>query len=343
MESINQSSSEADKFIGLINDIAFQTSILSMNATIEAARAGEQGKGFAVVAQEVRTLSVRTAEASKSIKELIEKSVSLSKFGKQVAQEADNKIVQISDNIQAYSERINSISETAQEQTQGIKKVNDAIQKLDHITRSNNELIAELAINTKHLDRQAGDLKDAAMVFQLPNSQFSHDLHRLAYDVAKDTAHFVGQKFDNGVNRTLISEADLFSHEYSLIPKTDPIKHTSRFDGFTDNVLPEIQEAVLREYPEFTYAITADYNGYVPTHNSKFCQPLTGDYQQDLSGNRTKRVFSDRVGQLVGRNDEPFILQTYRRDTGELMFDMSVPIVVMGKHWGGFRIGYRIT
>ena len=105
---------------------------------------------------------------------------------------------------------------------------------------------------------------------------------------------------------------------------------------------PAVQEAVLATHPMFVYAITADYNGYVPTHNDRFCRPLTGDCQVDLTGNRTKRIFSDRVGQQVGRHTRRSRLQTYRRDTGELMFDMSAPVSVNQRHWGGFRIGYRI-
>ena len=108
-------------------------------------------------------------------------------------------------------------------------------------------------------------------------------------------------------------------------------------------MLPAIQEPILSDNPDYVYALVSDINGYVPTHNDRFCQPLTGDPVQDLAGNRTKRIFDDRVGSLAGRHTEPFKLQTYRRDTGELMFDMSVPIYVDGQHWGGIRIGYRIS
>jgi ligand-binding sensor protein len=91
-----------------------------------------------------------------------------------------------------------------------------------------------------------------------------------------------------------------------------------------------------------TYAICANQDGYVPTHNDRFCQPLTGDPKRDLVGNRTKRIFGDRVGRAVGSNTEPYLLQIYRRDTGEIMFDLSVPIYVDGEHWGGFRVGYML-
>jgi methyl-accepting chemotaxis protein len=61
----------------------------------------------------------------------------------------------------------------------------------------------------------------------------------------------------------------------------------------------------------------------------------------DIVNNRTKRIFSDRTGKRCGSNTQPFLLQTYKRDTGEVMHDLSAPIYVNGQHWGGFRIGYR--
>jgi hypothetical protein len=78
-----------------------------------------------------------------------------------------------------------------------------------------------------------------------------------------------------------------------------------------------------------------------PRHNRKFTKLLTGDYETDLMDNRTKHIFSDPTGARCGANTKPFPLQTYKRDTSEVMHDLSVPIHVNGMHWGGFRIGYR--
>ena len=89
------------------------------------------------------------------------------------------------------------------------------------------------------------------------------------------------------------------------------------------------------------YAIACDRRGYVPTHNSRYCQALTGDEKLDMAGNRTKRIFDDPVGSRCGDHRLPFLLQTYRRDTGEIMHDMSAPVMVKGRHWGGVRVGYR--
>ena len=101
-----------------------------------------------------------------------------------------------------------------------------------------------------------------------------------------------------------------------------------------------MQEPFLTNHPEVVYAIATDRKGYVPTHNKRFSQPLTGDPAKDLAGNRTKRIFSDRTGSRCGAHTETVLIQTYKRDTGEVMHDLSVPIYVRGRHWGGFRVGY---
>jgi len=140
-----------------------------------------------------------------------------------------------------------------------------------------------------------------------------------------------------------ITPDGLFSPDYQPIPDTQPAKYHTAFDRRCDELLPPIQEPVAASQPWIAYAISANYDGYVPTHNLRFAQPLTGDPARDLVGNRTKRIFDDRVGRSVGSHTDPYRLQVYRRDTGEIMFDLSVPIFVGDQHWGGFRIGYALA
>jgi methyl-accepting chemotaxis protein len=89
-----------------------------------------------------------------------------------------------------------------------------------------------------------------------------------------------------------------------------------------------------------------DRNGYLPTHNRKYSQPQGADPVWNNANCRNRRIFNDRTGLRAGRNTEPFLLQTYRRDMGGgqfvMMKDISAPIIVQGRHWGGLRIGYRI-
>lgn len=92
---------------------------------------------------------------------------------------------------------------------------------------------------------------------------------------------------------------------------------------------------------DILFAGAVDSHGYFPTHNLRYSQPLTGDHDIDLNNNRTKRIFDDRTGSRCGSNTQEYLLQTYKRDTGEIIHDISAPIFVNGKHWGGFRMGYK--
>ena len=94
------------------------------------------------------------------------------------------------------------------------------------------------------------------------------------------------------------------------------------------------------------YCIAVDRNGYVPTHNRKYCQPQRpGDVVWNTAHSRYRRIFDDRTGLASARNRRPFLLQTYRRDMGGgrfvLMKEASAPIEVQGRHWGGLRLAYQ--
>ncbi len=150
-----------------------------------------------------------------------------------------------------------------------------------------------------------------------------------------------GDTFDNAVDSGLLTVNDVFDRSYVEIKGwawgEKPKFHT-RFDALTDRAVLVFQDKYL-ENEDFIFAVGVDVNGYLPTHNSKFQKPLTGIPEKDLAGNRTKRIFNDPVGLAAAKNTEPSLLQVYSRDTGEVMWDVSSPVLVKGKHWGGFRVG----
>jgi len=135
--------------------------------------------------------------------------------------------------------------------------------------------------------------------------------------------------------------AQLFDTFYIPIPNTDPQKYHTQYDRYTDETIRIILDKYLAQDSRIKFVVAVDRNGYLPTHNSNYSKPLTGNGDYDTKNNRTKRMFNDRTGLAAARNEKPFLLQSYSRDTGETMMDLSVPILFDGKHWGGIRIGYQ--
>jgi HAMP domain-containing protein len=151
---------------------------------------------------------------------------------------------------------------------------------------------------------------------------------------AKSVARLLEEAIDNGA----LSVKDAFDTDYTVIPHFDPPKYHTRYDSYTDKALLTLQDEMLKNQ-NILYAVTVDSNGYLPTHNSRFQQPITGDKEKDRSGNRTKRIFNDPVGLAAAKNGQEGFIQVYKRDTGETVLDVSSPISVKGKQWGNFRIG----
>ncbi|NJN93158.1 MAG: GAF domain-containing protein [Anaerolineales bacterium] len=147
--------------------------------------------------------------------------------------------------------------------------------------------------------------------------------------------------FADAIASGRLTEAQIFDTNYQPIANTTPQKYLTAYDNFTDANLLQIQDAFLQD-TDVLFAVAVDINGYLPTHNTSYSQPLTNDYETDLVGNRTKRIFDDPVGIAAAKNTTPVLHQIYVRDTGERAWDFSAPIRVNGKHWGGFRVGFSL-
>ena len=142
MEDINTTVLNINEAISVIDQIAFQTNILSLNAAVEAATAGEAGKGFAVVAQEVRNLASRSAEAAKEIKDLVEIATTKANKGKEISTKLIEGFTQLEEKIKETNLLIGDVSNAAEEQSIGMRQIGDAINQLDKFTQEN-AIVAE--------------------------------------------------------------------------------------------------------------------------------------------------------------------------------------------------------
>lgn len=338
---------------GDIGTISAQTRLVAFNASVEASRAGEAGRGFAVIASAVKDLSEKVQQSSRLIiSTLSELGTQIARLEDEVAQNRDeggdggdittvightiatfdasfddvqNKIQQICgaahSGIDDCTHAQDVVADVAQRSLNAVQSVTDAAEGAGRVLRASEKLIS--------LTAESGSITEDTPYI----------------DKAIEIAGQISALFEHAVARGEIRFDDLFSTHYQEIPGTQPQQHLARCTPLTDRLLPPLQEAALTFTPKVVFCATVDRNGYLPTHNKKFSQPQGKDPLWNAANCRNRRIFNDRTGLAAGRNTQRFLLQTYRRDMGGgkfvIMKDVSAPIFVRGRHWGGVRLAYR--
>jgi len=167
MDSINKSSHEVEDIIKVIEDIAFQTNILSLNAAVEAARAGDEGKGFMVVAEEVRELASKSAEASRNSADLVIASLKAVENGKKIAKKTANILFNTAENVDQAVEHMREISLSCEEQYVQVKQINEGADQIASVVQTNSATSEESAAISAELSGQAEALKNTVRKFNL--------------------------------------------------------------------------------------------------------------------------------------------------------------------------------
>jgi len=214
MDEINEKVTAISEAITVIDQIAFQTNILSLNAAVEAATAGEAGKGFAVVAQEVRNLAGRSADAANTIKKLVEEANLKSNEGKTIANNMITGYDSLSSKIIDTKEIIDSVSSAIKEQEEGMLQVNDAVSQIDKMTQENAATSADI-----------GDLSNQVAVLSsrllgiTSKTQITDKYYDMVDDI--DLIQLISKFKNNNINFKKHYFADLDSYGHINVAKNE--------------------------------------------------------------------------------------------------------------------------
>jgi methyl-accepting chemotaxis protein len=351
--AVGSALSQVAKVSVAIETIAKQTNLLALNATIEAARAGNAGRGFAVVASEVKSLAEATRQATQQIGDTL--------------RGLDGQIKSLLGESGEASSRAKNAGSGAQQIEAIIARVQDGFtnvgQEIDGVARAATSnlahcdmVIEELAELAQGVDRSSVELKQAdSRIAKLLD--LSEGLIALIADsgvetsdaplirTAVETAKVISAAFESAIDRGEIQLGQLMDETYREIAGTDPTQYLTDYVTFTDRILPPIQDPIQKSDPRIVFSVAWAKGGYLPTHNPNYRLPQGPDPVWNNANCRNRRLFNDRAVKKVAANTKPFLLQTYRRDMGGgnfvLMKDVSSPIIVKGRHWGAFRIGFR--
>ncbi|MEJ6006861.1 methyl-accepting chemotaxis protein [Paucibacter sp. AS339] len=325
-----------------ITKIALQTRLVAFNASVEARRAGEAGRGFGVVADAVKDLAGKVESSSKAIMgTVLALDTRIEAFSRELRRDASQ--AQQSAIHQAFGEvrsDVDGIAESALQSERTVQALSERAATLEQdVQQAMINLDAALSCSERFLKLSEQLIeKIAGSGIEVDDAPYIR--------AAQAAAAEISTLLEGAVQRGQISTAQLFDTHYRPVAGSNPAQCLTDFVDVADRLFPAVQERMLSFSGKVVYCIAVDQNGYVATHNKKYCQPQrSGDVVWNTANSRYRRIFNDRTGLASARNQRPFLLQTYRRDMGGgnfvLLKEVSAPIMVGGKHWGGLRLAFN--
>lgn len=344
---LSKNSENIRTILTMVQEFSDQTNLLALNAAIEAARAGENGRGFAVVADEVRNLSHKvnnaTGEISKNISEMTSLVENTKKGTQEIQQYTESTQSVIGDTASQFQKMVNDFDNVNAQ----LIEISAAIEELSITNKESHRNVSTIADLSKSIKADIDESQTYSEELEVATEQTQELLSRFiighgGFENMIQTAREWSSQIQQALNELAGRGVNLFDTHYQAIPNTNPQKYTIAYNNAFEPVIQPLIDQFVKDRPEFIYAVPIDKNGYLPAHHSHLSKPMTGDLETDTINSRHMKIYNTNRAEIRrAANTEPFLLQTYTRDTGEVLNDLSFPLYVNGKHWGALILGFK--
>lgn len=348
VSQLSENSANVTQILSMVQDFSDQTNLLALNASIEAARAGEAGRGFAVVADEVRSLSQKVSSATSEIDKNISQMATLVQTTRSSAEDIQQYVHNTEGFIESTNQQFVKLVGDFEQVNSQLSGISAAIDELAYSNKQSHENVSEIASIAHEIKHEVDESVEHSDKLEVATEETQELLSRFIIGFGGfESMIMAGRSWSKQTSDAIQALAhqglNVFDVQYRRTNEgIEPAKFDLSYTDAYEAALQPLFDRFISERPEFIYAIAVDKNGYAPAHHQKVSNPIIGDFSVDNLKSRHRRIFAGNRAEIRrAQNTSPFLLQTFIRDTGEVLNDLSIPIYVDGKHWGALIMGFN--
>jgi methyl-accepting chemotaxis protein len=328
----------------LADEISSETQSLALKVATKAAGAGDRGREFAPIGDELKKMAERASAVGSAeiLVNMLGMVRDVQNMGSGIHENMDgmgnavkSTIGQFENLVRAFEGNKDQLStiEAAMEELSGKNSVVHAqVTDSREISKEVEAILGDADKAATSMNRKTEVLLEAVSQFKIGNDGLEQKIATVAAN-----RDFVQSKIAAMWARSI----NVFDRNYKPVPNTNPQKYHTAYGSHFDKELQFIFDKAAQEL-DAIYCVAIDANGYLATHHSRVSKPMTGNYETDIVYSRDRRMYTATETEIRRfKNTNPFLLQTYLRDTGEILNDISMPIYIDGKHWGCIVAGFQ--